>query len=81
MSLGEAPHSGYCAQMAKSSKSATTSTPSPTRSRKVSIGGRIRAVRVPDDLWEEAQRVAKENGESLSEVIRRALDEYIKDNT
>lgn len=47
-------------------------------SKTLRIGGRIRTVRVPDDLWEQAQEKAAEKGETLSEVIRRALEEYIK---
>jgi antitoxin component of RelBE/YafQ-DinJ toxin-antitoxin module len=39
-----------------------------------------RAVRVPDDLWEEAQRVAADRGEPLSEAIRRFLREYVRDH-
>jgi hypothetical protein len=37
---------------------------------------KVRAVRVSDDLWEAAQARAAENGESLSDVIRRALIAY-----
>jgi len=32
---------------------------------------------VPDDLWEAAHEAAAERGENLSEVIRRALEQYI----
>lgn len=35
-----------------------------------------RTVRVPDDEWEPAMAKAVERGETLSEVIRRALREY-----
>jgi len=38
-----------------------------------------RAVRVPDALWKAAQAKADENDEYLSEVIRRALESYVKD--
>lgn len=37
---------------------------------------KVRAVRVSDDVWEAAQRKATENGESVSDVIRRALVDY-----
>jgi predicted HicB family RNase H-like nuclease len=37
-----------------------------------------RAVRVPDGLWHAAQAKAEERGESLSEVIRQALERYVK---
>lgn len=38
----------------------------------------IRGLRVPDELWQAAQAVAAERGESLSEVIRAALARYVK---
>lgn len=37
-----------------------------------------RAVRVPDDLWQAALAKAHANGETLSDVVRRALERYIK---
>ena len=37
-----------------------------------------KAVRVPDELWRAAQAKADERGEYLSEVIRRALERYVK---
>jgi predicted HicB family RNase H-like nuclease len=37
-----------------------------------------RAIRVPDELWKSAQAIAKRQGESLSEVVREALAEYVK---
>jgi predicted CopG family antitoxin len=40
-------------------------------------GTRMRAVRIPDELWQAALTEAKRRGESLSDVIRRALSEYI----
>lgn len=43
-------------------------------------GTRIRSVRVADDLWESAQRVAKDRGESVTEVIVQALQRYVKRN-
>lgn len=33
---------------------------------------------MPDELWTAAQRVAKDQGESLSDVIRRALERYVR---
>ena len=36
-----------------------------------------RAIRVDDDLWRAAQLKAGERGESVSEVIRRALRRYV----
>lgn len=37
---------------------------------------KIRSVRVDDDLWEAAARVAARKRESLADVIRRALLDY-----
>jgi predicted DNA-binding ribbon-helix-helix protein len=78
MNHGSDPRDGYSASMVTSSLSEKPSTGSRTTSRRISVGGRIRAVRVPDDLWEEAQQVAEERGETLSAVIRKALQEYVK---
>ena len=38
----------------------------------------LRNVRVSDELWQAAQAQAAENGETVSDVVRRALEEYIK---
>ena len=37
----------------------------------------LRAIRVPDDEWEPAQAVAAENGETVTDVVRRALVAYV----
>jgi len=37
-----------------------------------------RAVRVPDELWNEALLMAMQKGDTLREVIRRALVEYVE---
>lgn len=37
-----------------------------------------RAVRVEDELWEAAKAKAAERGESVSDVIRKALERYVK---
>lgn len=37
-----------------------------------------RTVRVPDTLWEAAAAKADENGETVSDVVRRALERYVK---
>ena len=37
-----------------------------------------RAIRIPDDLWQAALDKAHGNGETLSEVVRRALERYVK---
>lgn len=38
---------------------------------------RTRPVRVSDDLWEAAKEKATENGETLSDAIRRFLADYV----
>lgn len=38
-----------------------------------------RSIRVPDNVWKPALRKARANGESLAEVVRRALVNYIDD--
>jgi hypothetical protein len=35
-------------------------------------------VRVPDDLWRAAKRVAEDRGETLTAVIVRALERYVR---
>ena len=39
---------------------------------------KARAVRVEDELWDAAKDKADERGETLSEVIRAALERYVK---
>ncbi|MBN0040193.1 hypothetical protein JN535_08440 [Cellulosimicrobium cellulans] len=41
-------------------------------------GTTLRNVRVADEVWEAAKERAAENDETVSEVIRRALVEYIQ---
>lgn len=41
-------------------------------------GTTLRNVRVADPLWSAARSVADERGENLSEVIRAALERYVK---
>ena len=36
-----------------------------------------RTIRVPDDLWEAAQVKASREGVTVSDVVRRALTEYV----
>lgn len=38
-----------------------------------------RSVRVPDEEWEAAKRVASDRGETLTDVIRRALRRYVRE--
>jgi hypothetical protein len=37
-----------------------------------------RAIRIPDDLWAAALAKAKERDETVSDVVRRALERYVK---
>ena len=39
---------------------------------------KAKSVRVPDVLWDAAKAKADQRGEYLSEVIRRALERYVK---
>jgi hypothetical protein len=41
-------------------------------------GNPARAVRVEDALWKAAQERAAERGETVSDVIRRALERYTR---
>lgn len=41
-------------------------------------GVRPRSVKVHDDLWQAAQAKAAERGETVSDVIRRALQRYVR---
>jgi len=38
----------------------------------------IRTFRVPNDLWEAALQKTRERGETVSDVVRRALERYVK---
>ena len=38
----------------------------------------LRSFRIPDELYEAAQAKAAEKGESVSDVVRRALERYVK---
>lgn len=38
-----------------------------------------RTVRVSDDLWHAAQRKAADRGETVTDVIIRALERYVRD--
>jgi predicted CopG family antitoxin len=37
-----------------------------------------RAIRIADDLWQAALAKAEENGDTVSDVVRRALERYVK---
>jgi len=38
----------------------------------------IKCFRIPEDLYAAAQAKAAERGESVSEVVRKALERYVK---
>lgn len=40
----------------------------------------LRSVRIPDDLWQQAQAKAAAKGETVTDVIRSALERYVKRN-
>jgi hypothetical protein len=42
---------------------------------------RLRSFRVSDGVWLQAVEIAKQRGESLSEVLRDALRRYIRRNS
>ena len=56
-----------------------TPTGSKSSLRKFSIGGRIRSVRVPDDLWGAAAEKAAKEGIPLSIVIRQLLEQWVNE--
>lgn len=37
----------------------------------------MKSFRIPDDIYRAAQAKAAENGETLTDVVRRALAEYV----
>ena len=37
-----------------------------------------RAIRIPDDLWAAALEKAAANGDTVSEIVRKALARYVK---
>lgn len=40
----------------------------------------VRNIRVEQQLWDDAKAAADENDETISDVIRRALIQYVKEN-
>lgn len=38
-----------------------------------------RTVRIPDETWEKATTKAATEGRTVSDVVRRCLDEYVED--
>jgi hypothetical protein len=39
-----------------------------------------RSVRVPEDLWQAAKACAEDKGETVSDVLVRALTNYVRRN-
>jgi hypothetical protein len=64
----DCPGSGYPAVMTPGMMRGVPNTPGTPR----------RTIRVPDGLWEAAQAKAGERGDNLSDVIRRALERYVR---
>jgi metal-responsive CopG/Arc/MetJ family transcriptional regulator len=46
----------------------------------MSQGTTRRSVRIDEELWEKAQEVAAVRGDNLSDIIRKALEAYIKES-
>ena len=46
----------------------------------MSRGTTLRNVRIADEVWTSARERAEENGETVSDVVRRALVEYVQDD-
>ena len=42
-------------------------------------GTRHHSIRVPDELWKAAQARAKRRGETLTQVMRQALERYVSE--
>lgn len=38
----------------------------------------VRSVRVPDERWEAARRIADERGETMTELVNRLLEREIR---
>jgi predicted transcriptional regulator len=53
-------------------------TPDTIRAMPNTPGTPRRTVRIPDDLWDAAARIAAARDESLSDILRQALERYVK---
>lgn len=42
------------------------------------VRDKIRPARIPDEIWEPAKAVAKERGDSLAQIWRDGLVEYVE---
>lgn len=38
-----------------------------------------RSIRIPDEVWEALRRRADERGETIADVVRRALRAYLRE--
>ena len=38
----------------------------------------LKSFRIPEDLYREAQQLAADEGQSVSDVVRKALERYVK---
>ena len=38
-----------------------------------------RTMRIPDEVWLEVQRIAADRGETVTDVVMRALRRYVRD--
>lgn len=38
----------------------------------------LKSFRIPEDLYREAQQIAADEGISVSDVVRKALERYVK---
>ena len=43
----------------------------------MSRGTTHRSVRIEQELWDAAKAAANENGDNLSDIIRKALQQYV----
>lgn len=39
-----------------------------------------RTMRIPDELWDPAMAKARTQGETVTDVVKRALEDYLKEN-
>ena len=38
----------------------------------------LKSFRIPEDLYREAQQLAADEGQSVSDVVRKALERYVR---
>lgn len=36
-------------------------------------------MRIPDEIWDEARRIARDRGETVTDVVMRSLRRYIRE--